>query len=415
MAVIGERRASATDAAILEVVRRRGETSRVEISRELGVTPATVTYAVKRLLAAGLLMEGGFARSNGGKRASLLRLNDQARRALGCTIETDRLSLVGVDLTGALRARIAVPLEDSTHPAEVRPALHRALSMLHPQEHAHAATGIGFAIPYGLGGAGVALLQQVTAGLEIPSISANSPACAALGSFWSGEQPEHGLCATVHMDAGLGLSILQDGRPLEPGPGSAATLDHVGIDPAGPPCACGGRGCLHQYASASAIIDRAAAQEGLAEELGLRRTPTSLSSDVVLVALAAARGEARAREVFTAALTAVARAVWSATSALGIRAVVLSGPALQAAPVLVGEVMEAEHTARARNLGTEVAVSVSQVQPHPCAVGAAVLALQTFMSPGLASRGAPARRSGLASPAESAEPGGTAGTPGHRV
>src|SRR5699024_4692482 len=78
MSTTGERRASATDAAILEIVRRRSQTSRVEISRELGVTPATVTYAVKRLLAEGLLVESGFARSNGGKRASLLRLNDQA-------------------------------------------------------------------------------------------------------------------------------------------------------------------------------------------------------------------------------------------------------------------------------------------------------------------------------------------------
>lgn len=399
MSATGERRASATDATILEIVRRRSETSRVEISRELGVTPATVTYAVRRLLAAGLLVEGGFAASKGGKRASLLRLNDQARWAIGCTIDADRLSLAGVDLTGGLRARIAVPLASAADPAETGDALRRALSMIRPEARAHAATGIGFAVPYGLDGSGPALLREITEDLDIPSISANAPSCAALGSFWSGEQPESGLCATVHMDASLGMSILQDGRPLEPGSSSSATLDHVGIDPGGPPCECGGHGCLHQYASARAIIDRAAGEDGLTEELGLRLTPASLSSDVVLIALAASRGEPRARAVFTAAITAVAQAVWSATSALGIRAVVLSGPALQSAPVLVGEVMEERFTARSRNIGAEVAVSVSQVQPHPCAVGAAVLALQTFMTPGMASRSAPARRGGLAAPA----------------
>ena len=382
----GGRRASATDAAILEIVRRRSETSRVEISRELGVTPATVTYAVKRLLAAGLLREAGFAQSNGGKRASLLRLNDQARWAIGCTIDADRLSLAGVDLTGALRARIAVPLAPSPTSAQIGEALRRALSMIRPETQAHSATGLGVAIPYGAGTAGPELLREITEGLDMPVISANSPACAALGSYWSGEQPEAGLCATVHMDAGLGLSILQDGRPLQPGPGSSSTLDHVGIDPDGPPCECGGRGCLHQYASARAIIERASRLDGLARDLGLRLTDASLSSDVVLIALAAARGEGRARDVLVTALEAVAQAVWSATSALGIRAVVLSGPALQAAPVLAGETMDRLFTARARNLGAEVAVSVSQVQPHPCAVGAAVLALQTFMAPGRPSR-----------------------------
>lgn len=397
MTTTGERRASATDAAILEIVRRRAETSRVEISRELGVTPATVTYAVKRLLAAELLVESGFARSKGGKRASLLRVNDQGRWAIGGTIDADRLSLVGVDMTGALRSRIALPLSASADAAEVTATLERALSMMEPRPGTRSTTGIGFAIPYGPGGGqeherdrGQELLREVAGGLDLPSISASTPTCAALGSFWSGEQPESGLCATVHMDAGLGLSILQDGRPLQPAAGSGATLDHVSIDPDGPPCDCGGSGCLHQYASSEALLATASRAGNLARDLGLSLTAASRSSDAVLIALAAARGEPRAGEVFEAAISALAQAVWSATSALGIEAIVLSGPGVQAAPVLVGETMERLLSARARNIGGHVTVSVSQVQPHPCAVGAAVLALQTFMTPGRASRGVPA-------------------------
>jgi len=390
MPATGERRASATDAAILELVRRRSETSRVDLARELGVTPATVTYAVKRLLAAELLVEGGFASSRGGKRASLLRLNDQARWAIGGTVEAGRLSLVGVDMSGALRSRIALPLAAPTDATEVSAALDRALTMIDPHPDARSSTGIGFTIPYGLGADGRRLLREITAGLDIPSITASAPVCAALGSFWSGEQPENGLCATVHMDAGLGLSILQDGRPLQPSAGSGATLDHVVIDPDGPACECGGSGCLHQYASPQAIL-RSALQAGdLAEDLGLGLTPASRSSDVVLIALAAERGEPRARQVFQGAVTALAQAVWSATSALGIEVIVMSGPAVQAAPVLVGRTMDRMLSARARNIGMEISVSVSQVQPHPCAVGAAVLALQTFMTPGRASRSAPA-------------------------
>ena len=386
MTATGERRASATDAAILELVRRRSETSRVEIARELGVTPATVTYAVKRLLAAELLVESGFASSRGGKRAALLRLNDQARWAIGCTIDTDRLSLVGVDMSGALRSRIALPLPAAADATEVSAALDRALSMIDPHPDARSSTGIGFAIPYGLGVDGHRLLREIAVDLDIPSITASAPTCAALGSSWSGEQPESGLCATVHMDAGLGLSILQDGRPLQPTTGNGATLDHVVIDPDGPVCECGGSGCLHQYASTRAILRSAQQADGLAQDLGLALTPASRSSDTVLIALAAARGEPRAREVFQGAVTALAQAVWSAISALGIEAIVMSGPAVQAAPVLVGQTVDRLLSGRARNLGMEISVSVSQVQPHPCGVGAAVLALQTFMTPGRASR-----------------------------
>src|SRR5699024_177739 len=201
-----------------------------------------------RLLAAELLVEGGFASSRGGKRASLLRLNDQARWAIGGTVEAGRLSLVGVDMSGALRSRVALPLAAPTDATEVSAALDRALTIIVPLPAAPASTGMRSTAPSGPGADGRPLLPAFTAALDIPSTTATAPVCAALGSFWSGKQPENGLCATVHMDAGLGLSILQDGRPLQPSAGSGATLDHVVIDPDGPACECGGSGCLHQYA-----------------------------------------------------------------------------------------------------------------------------------------------------------------------
>ena len=59
MSGTGDGRRPTMDTAVLEFVRRRTETTRVEIARELGVTAATVADSVKRLLAAGLLWESG--------------------------------------------------------------------------------------------------------------------------------------------------------------------------------------------------------------------------------------------------------------------------------------------------------------------------------------------------------------------
>ncbi|MFC7455868.1 ROK family protein [Brachybacterium sp. GCM10030267] len=372
MTATGERRASSTDAAILEMVRRRTETTRVEIARELGVTPATVTYAVKRLMAAGLLVETGLARSNGGKRASLLRLNNRARRAIGCTIEADRLSMVGVDMTGALRSRVVLPLAPDASPAAVSAVLRDALETMEPDRDPHSTTGIGFATPVRADGRGEELLAAVTGDLAFPTTSADASTCAALGSFWSGEQPEHGMTATVHMDDRLGLTILRDGQPLQSAPG--ATLEHVCVDPHGPPCSCGAAGCLTRYASPGAIRDAAAEDDGLAGP--------ALTSDVVRIALAATRGDPRALSVLDDAFTALARATWTITSAVGIRAVVFSGAGIQAAPGLLHATAGRYLAERSHATGIPLDVAVSQVQPHPGAVGAAVLALQTFMEPG---------------------------------
>ena len=222
MSTPGERRsgAAATDAAILEVVRRRTETTRVEIAKELGVVPATVTYAVRRLLHADLVVETGYARSNGGKRASLLRLNDRARHAIGCTIDPGSLSLVGVDMTGALRSRVTLPLPPGSTPEEVTEHLRRGLDLLDPDRDSSAGTGIGFAVPGLLGHHGADLVDHLSDQLPLPSVRASTALCAALGSSWSGELPEEGLTATIHVDTALGLALLLDGRPV---PASASS------------------------------------------------------------------------------------------------------------------------------------------------------------------------------------------------
>ncbi|WP_422116205.1 ROK family protein [Brachybacterium sp. UNK5269] len=377
--MVGERRASTTDTAILEVVRRRTETTRVEISRELGVTPATVTYAVKRLMAAGLVVESGLADSTGGKRASLLRLNDRARWAIGCTIDADRLSVVAVDMTGALRSRAVLPLDPAAGPDAVAVVLDQALSMMERDGTLATTTGIGFALPTGRGDGASDLVSTLSSRLPHPTVSGSCALCAALGSFWSGEQPEQGLTATVHVDAGFGAVLLQDGQPLRSGEGS--TMDHVCVDPAGPPCHCGGSGCLHQYASSRALVDAAAGVEGLAEQLGLALTERTVDSDAVLIAMAAAHGDQRAGEILHGALIALAQAAWGLASSLGVDTLVFSGATLQAASGVVRETIGEHIAVRAAATGQMIRVQVSQVQPHPGAVGAAVLALQTFMDP----------------------------------
>ncbi|MGP9537276.1 ROK family transcriptional regulator [Brachybacterium sp. AOP43-C2-M15] len=387
MTMTGERRSSSTDAAILEMVRRRTVTTRVEISRELGVTPATVTYAVKRLLAAGLVVEAGHARSNGGKRASLLRLNDRARWAIGCTIGSDRVSVVAVDMTGALRSRAVVPLGAGAEAGDVAHVLDRALSMMEQDRELPTTTGIGFALPQGGAGSTARLYSALSESLPHPTVSAASPLCAALGSFWSGEQPEAGLTATVHVEEGIGLALLRDGAPLlRAGTVARSTMDHLCVDPAGPPCRCGGRGCLHQYSSSRAIARAAELREGLAERLGLALTEASTESDAVLVAVAAAQGDELAQEALEPALTALAQASWGLASALAVDTVVFSGAALQAAAGLVREALAEHFASRSAATGHAIDVRVSQVQPHPGSVGAAVLALQTFMDPSPAIR-----------------------------
>ena len=331
MSTTGERRASATDAAILEIVRRRSQTSRVEISRELGVTPATVTYAVKRL---SPRTAGGERSLQRGKRASLLRLNDQARWAIGCTIDADRLSLAAWT-----HRRAAGPDRGAARGAErsraVREALHRALSTLrrgrcacgdrHRRRH------------HDLTADGPALLREITRDLNIPRSARTSRPARRAASERRAARGRTVRDRAWRRGSGCrscGRAALRPARAA-PRPRPRGTTRAGRRASAGATAACistprRARGPGHR-------------EDRLAEELELRLTPSSLSSDVVPRPRRRPR-EPRARESSPRRQRPWLRR-WAATSALGIRTVVPRAR-LQAAPVLVGEVMAEHYTAR---------------------------------------------------------------------
>ncbi|MCT2260240.1 ROK family protein [Brachybacterium muris] len=331
------------------------------------------------MMAAGLVIEAGHARSTGGKRASLLRINDEARWALGCTIEPARLSLAAVDTTGALRSRSVLPLPLGREPATIVETLRQGLDLMSARDSLSSATGIGFAMPSTLPAELRTALTATTAELGIPALETDEATCAALGSFWSGEQPEQGLTATVHANSHLAIALLQDGAPIQHAAEAASVLDHVCIDPNGHLCDCGMAGCLNLYAAGSALVEQAR-HTGLAADLDVNDIEESVNADAVLIALTATRGDDRAEQIIDRAARALMQAVWPVVAGLGVDTVVLTGTWIQAAPAPFSRAATQYARDYGKGLGRPVTVKVSEVQPHPCAVGAAVLALKSFLS-----------------------------------
>lgn len=87
----------------------------------------------------------------------------------------------------------------------------------------------------------------------------NDANCAAYGEHWcgAGAGETDMLMVTLGTGVGGGL-VLNDALYAGPG-GMAGEIGHVCIDPLGPPCGCGRRGCVEQFASATAATRRAVA------------------------------------------------------------------------------------------------------------------------------------------------------------
>jgi len=95
-----------------------------------------------------------------------------------------------------------------------------------------------------------ALLQER---LQLPVQVDNDATCAAWGERELGAAKGSDDVVIVTLGTGIGGGFVFDGHLYRGANGFAAEVGHVKVDPDGPPCPCGGRGCWERYASGSAL------------------------------------------------------------------------------------------------------------------------------------------------------------------
>lgn len=96
-----------------------------------------------------------------------------------------------------------------------------------------------------------ALLERI--GTETPVFIENDASCAALGEYRAGAGRGSDSMVMITLGTGFGGGIILDGKLWSGEDGFAGELGHMTIDPSGPECACGGRGCVETYVSQVAI------------------------------------------------------------------------------------------------------------------------------------------------------------------
>lgn len=250
--------------------------TRADLSRLLGLSKATVSALVGDLVERGAVTE--VARTGGGvgRPGTLVRLAGAARtfvtlmwngkdmRICRCdfagTIVTDRSLQLSTQLTpDELVAVITRELDDPDSVAGV------VLSLPAPFQR-----GVGIPPPGGvaLGSAlpdsGMWLHGRWLVGDPVPALAAalgrpvlaeNDANLAALGEYTHGAGRGHDSVAYVKVTANtIGMGLVLGGRMHRGASGFAGELAHIQVDPNGPLCYCGGRGCLRGLLG-SALLD----------------------------------------------------------------------------------------------------------------------------------------------------------------
>lgn len=104
-------------------------------------------------------------------------------------------------------------------------------------------------------------------GTETPVFIENDASCAALGEYRAGAGRGSNSMVMITLGTGFGGGIILDGKLWSGENGFAGEMGHMTINPSGPLCACGARGCIETYVSQVAIKRIVSEHAELSEKL----------------------------------------------------------------------------------------------------------------------------------------------------
>jgi predicted NBD/HSP70 family sugar kinase len=374
---------------VLGHVVRHGPRSRATIAQETGLNKSTVSSLVTELIELGLLVERGAERTGMvGRPGLVVELAAGGAAGVGLEVNVDYLSVRVVDLAGGVRHRALEAADlrglDPDDALDRLAAMARsALERLEAEDVRPA--GITVALP--------GLVDATTGTLLIaPNLHwEDVPVSAALGARLGDAGPPpaadneanlaavaelregagRGLTSFVHVsgEVGIGAGVVVDGTLLRGAHGFGGEFGHMTVDPDGPPCACGSRGCLETRAGLEALL--AAAGEPEADPGA--RVPSG--EPVSRLASRADAGDEAAVEALREAGRWLGIALASAANLLDPQAFVLGG---FLAPLAAHLAPAADAEMRRRVLGARRGLPeliTSPLGPEAAVRGAAALAL----------------------------------------
>ncbi|WP_436795610.1 ROK family protein [Actinospongicola halichondriae] len=210
-------------------------------------------------------------------------------------------------------------------------------------------------------------------------VADNDATCAAVAEFAFGAGVGHSDGVLLTIGTGIGAGIVVDGEIRRGRNGFAGEPGHMVVDPAGPRCPCGRRGCWERFASGSGL-GRLGREAAVAERLG---AAVALAGDAESVrgehVVAAARaGDREAGLVLDEFAWWLALGIANLVDVLDPSIVVLGGGVMDAADVLIDRV-DAALPAEVMGSGHRpiVPVVAAKAGERAGAVGAALIAARS--------------------------------------
>lgn len=251
-------------ARVLSIIRTQGPISRISIAKELDLSPPTVSSVVDELLGSQLVEEVGVGISGGGRKPVLLALKPDALYALGADLSDQEVTVAVVNLAGQVVESCGKTLPGGVPWPEMRQELAALVGQMQ-KKYELLGLGVvapGIISPEGMlhyassqGWRDLPLLEDCQAFFTGPVAVENNVRAMVLGEYWFGAGQGLENLVMVRLGGGIGSGIISGGQIFRGDLGAAGEIGHITVDPEGPQCHCGNRGCLEAAAALPALVD----------------------------------------------------------------------------------------------------------------------------------------------------------------
>ena len=368
---------------VLNTIKANEAISRVEISRRTGLSQATVSGITGMLIEDGLVFEKSSGDSSGGRRPILLAINPEGGYVVGIKLTENQVIGAITDLETTVISQFKLSLQDHQVETAVTTIEYVVDHLLREARIAKArllGVGVGLAgivdartgvlrhSPI-FGWRGVPLADLLQKRLQVPVSIDNDVNTLILTEqlFGAGQGIENFL--TVTIGRGVGMGIVVNGQIYRGANGGAGEFGHTVIDPRGPQCACGKRGCLETYVADPGLLRMAN------EAVERSEIPQAISTPEELIALAEA-GNATARTIFSQAGEMLGLGIANLINLFNPELIIISGEGVRAGDRLFTPMRAALALHVMEGLGEEMQIRIDVWEDDAWARGAASLGLQ---------------------------------------
>ena len=249
---------------IYQYIYRSKLTSKLQIVQDLQMGLSTVSQNLNLLENEGLIEKNGYFDSTGGRKANAIQIVSDFRISIGVGILKNMFHITAIDLYGNTVYTDTIPLTYSNTAAYYQQITDKVKDFIDKNQYPeNKILGVSIAtqgitspdnttVIYGniMNNTGMRL-KDFSRHLPYPCHLEHDSKSAAFLELWN--HPELDSAVVLLLNRNLGGAIITNhqihqGRSMHSG-----TIEHICVNPDGPLCYCGNRGCLETYCSANSL------------------------------------------------------------------------------------------------------------------------------------------------------------------